>query len=898
MYDGSNWMEGIVTSTGSTGTIVTIDYIVGSGTYATWTLLIEGKQGLQGNQGYQGTGGAQGYQGFQGSSGGPQGYQGYQGPQGSSTGITPTSGVSTQVGVFTGATTMTSYNWLKVDVGNKRIGMRHDGNNPGAHLDLSDNNYSDGGASGTGQIWFHYNGTGSNYQSTTVYFNGGDAFDERWTGPGAGTPNEWRWRNRNAAGWMTWENAGRNPSLQLNRYGKFAINKQLSNTDVTANAWFTLHVDNTNEQAFRLESQWGDPEFLQQNGAVKIGANLTPYLTYDAQLFISCNRDSNEAITVYGRWGGPTVFTVHEGGTVQANNFVAVSNNTTIADYSGVHILYSQDTGAGTGYIHVGKRQAPTHDRLEINTASIDINTYAGTLSTTGYFRVHAADDILLETLSSGTSQMLLRSHGNMYFNTTDYSGTGFMRWDNNGEHHGVNGSVYWQDTSTGSPFTIDYKGLFAVNASNFHINGDANGHVAIGLIENFAFALTVPNYDWIGAVNAAHNNVEAIVCIDDNDLIRFAKNHAQFQDFYVDFEGPNVNDVLTWTGSAWMHQAPGSGGITGSGTTGRAMRWNGTNAANDSSLVLPTGASILTLSPSATCTLTVAGTASVIGTFSASGRTLTVQTGDMKLTGAGSTSELALANAKFAFAGGGTSCSITFPNFAMTFAGAAGKTLTLTNSLTNQGGNDGILSWSGAYTLTIPATGTAALLGTANVFTALQTASISDAATNTITNSFNVTHNSSSGSVAATFGARIYFNLKSTTTADTNAASIETQWVVATHASRTARTTFTTIDYGAAREVIRIEGSGTAALLSFFGVTAVVRPTAYTQTYNTASKTAAALTYASPGAYAGGTNGYSTTTQAQAVITALGQLNADTIAIYKVLTQVIDDLQALGLLQ
>ncbi len=46
------------------------------------------------------------------------------------------------------------------------------------------------------------------------------------------------------------------------------------------------------------------------------------------------------------------------------------------------------------------------------------------------------------------------------------------------------------------------------------------------------------------------------------------------------------------------------------------------------------------------------------------------------------------------------------------------GKTLTLVNSLTNQGGNDGVLSWSGAYTLTIPATGTAALLNQANSFT------------------------------------------------------------------------------------------------------------------------------------------------------------------------------------
>ena len=50
---------------------------------------------------------------------------------------------------------------------------------------------------------------------------------------------------------------------------------------------------------------------------------------------------------------------------------------------------------------------------------------------------------------------------------------------------------------------------------------------------------------------------------------------------------------------------------------------------------------------------------------------------------------------------------------------------LTITHALTSQGA-DGILSWSGAYTLTIPATGTAALLGTAQTFTAAQKINVS----------------------------------------------------------------------------------------------------------------------------------------------------------------------------
>ena len=206
-------------------------------------------------------------------------------------------------------------------------------------------------------------------------------------------------------------------------------------------------------------------------------------------------------------------------------------------------------------------------------------------------------------------------------------------------------------------------------------------------------------------------------------------------------------------------------------------------------------------------------------------------------------------------------------------------------------------LEASGTATLTVPATGTAALLATTNIFSVLQTAAISDSATNTIVNPFAVTHNSSSGSTTAGFGAKIRFNLKSTTTADTDAGDVQTEWVVGTHASRTSRMTFHVTDYGGSREVIRIQTNGTVGMLGFFGIGPVIRASTYTQTYNTASKTAAALTYVSPGAYIGGTNGYSTTTQAQAIITALGQLSADTIAIYKVVTQIIDDLQAYGLL-
>ncbi|HSS40353.1 MAG TPA: hypothetical protein VLT58_16410, partial [Polyangia bacterium] len=49
--------------------------------------------------------------------------------------------------------------------------------------------------------------------------------------------------------------------------------------------------------------------------------------------------------------------------------------------------------------------------------------------------------------------------------------------------------------------------------------------------------------------------------------------------------------------------------------------------------------------------------------------------------------------------------------------------------------------------------------------------------------------------------------------------------WVVATHASRTARLTLSAYDT-AAREGLRIEASGSAPLLGFFGGSAAGKPT------------------------------------------------------------------------
>jgi hypothetical protein len=56
--------------------------------------------------------------------------------------------------------------------------------------------------------------------------------------------------------------------------------------------------------------------------------------------------------------------------------------------------------------------------------------------------------------------------------------------------------------------------------------------------------------------------------------------------------------------------------------------------------------------------------------------------------------------------------------------------------------------------------------------------------------------------------------------------AFVNASWVVSTDATRTARLTLSTYDATAAREGLRIETSGTAALIGFLGATAVVRQT------------------------------------------------------------------------
>jgi len=86
---------------------------------------------------------------------------------------------------------------------------------------------------------------------------------------------------------------------------------------------------------------------------------------------------------------------------------------------------------------------------------------------------------------------------------------------------------------------------------------------------------------------------------------------------------------------------------------------------------------------------------------------------------------------------------------------------------------------------------------------------------------------------------------------------------------------------------------------LGFYGVTAVVRPTAYTQTYSTASRTHAAYTSdPESSAYTGAADGEAKLVDLNALRVAYENLRVAYESTSQVLNQLLDDLQANGLLQ
>lgn len=102
--------------------------------------------------------------------------------------------------------------------------------------------------------------------------------------------------------------------------------------------------------------------------------------------------------------------------------------------------------------------------------------------------------------------------------------------------------------------------------------------------------------------------------------------------------------------------------------------------------------------------------------------------------------------------------------------------------------------------------------------------ATVSDAGTTNVPILLTLGHNSS-GTPAANFGSATLWNLNSSTTDDQGALQVNVSWVVATHASRTARARWFVYDT-AAREILRMEASGSASMLSFHASAAIAKPT------------------------------------------------------------------------
>jgi hypothetical protein len=159
------------------------------------------------------------------------------------------------------------------------------------------------------------------------------------------------------------------------------------------------------------------------------------------------------------------------------------------------------------------------------------------------------------------------------------------------------------------------------------------------------------------------------------------------------------------------------------------------------------------------------------------------------------------------------------------------------------------------------------------------------------ITNDGNFVWNSAFSELTV-FGTMLISGLLTLSSGITNTGGAFTISAQASPYSLALRTGTTT--------AIKIEGT-TSPALGFYGVTPVTRPSAYTQTYSTAAKTNPNMT-ASTVSTTASTNvapyGYTTSAQADAIVTTLNALITDVTDLKKLVNSIIDDGQALGLLQ
>lgn len=177
-----------------------------------------------------------------------------------------------------------------------------------------------------------------------------------------------------------------------------------------------------------------------------------------------------------------------------------------------------------------------------------------------------------------------------------------------------------------------------------------------------------------------------------------------------------------------------------------------------------------------------------------------------------------------------------------------------------------------------------------------------------TMTGSLTVSMSGTGGPFTiSTPGGTTGFSMANTKRADFRWDDSKIYILASTSSSAPATTDGITIENGGnvgiknASPAYTLDITGTVRISSnvgFYNTTPIARPAAYTQTYATATRTHAAVTSTAPSAYAAGANGYSTGAKASEVHAAVIASRNDIINIKQVLNQVIDDLQAYGLLQ
>lgn len=163
-----------------------------------------------------------------------------------------------------------------------------------------------------------------------------------------------------------------------------------------------------------------------------------------------------------------------------------------------------------------------------------------------------------------------------------------------------------------------------------------------------------------------------------------------------------------------------------------------------------------------------------------------------------------------------GNTLSLTTPVTAANGGTGVSNAGTITNASNTTITGGGTLALGG-FTLTAPATGTAALLATANAFTAVQNVTVTDAVTNTTTIPLVIGHDSS-GTPANSFGVAVKMTLHSTTTLDRDAAEMEAVWSTAADATRSSNLVWYLVSSASAlTERMRLSASGNLTISNAF---------------------------------------------------------------------------------